>query len=187
MFTSESRRRRGVEVRGVDACEYHCRMQTRFAITVAIATICSALACDADAASDVAQSSVYKCRQANGAVLYQDYACKDGVVVDLKPDAADPAAIRRLERAQAESEREAARRRASEERSRAARERLLSEAEASQDYTPQMETVYVPAYPYYVPRGRPHVQPHASRASHEQRRELHARRVPAIVRRPHAG
>src|SRR5690242_6046652 len=141
MFTSESRRRRGVEVRCVDACEYHCRMQARFAITVAIATLCSALACDADAASDVAQSSVYKCRQANGAVLYQDYACKDGVVVDLKPDAADPAAIRRLERAQAESEREAARRRASEaseaseERSRAARERLLSEAEASQDYT----------------------------------------------------
>ena len=165
-------------------------MQARIAITVVIASMFSALACRADAASGVAPSSVFKCRQANGAVLYQDYACKDGVVVELKPDAADPAAIRRLERAQAEYEREAARRRASEaseERSRAALERMRSEAEAAQAYTPQMETLYVPAYPYYVPRGRAHVQPHASRASHQQRHDLHERRVPVIVRRPHAG
>jgi len=165
-------------------------MRASFAITVAIASICSALACRADAADDTATASVYKCRQSNGAVLYQDYACKDGVVVDIKPDAADPAAIRRFERAQAAYEREAARRRASEfgeERRRAVLERMRSEAEASQDHAPQADTLYVPAYPYYVPRARPRLPSHAPRASHEQRRDLHERRVPVIVRRPHAG
>ena len=164
-------------------------MHARLAIAAAIVSICSALACQADAANGVPPPSVYKCRQPNGAVLYQDYACKDGVLVDIKPDAADRDAIRRLERAQADFDGEAARRRASEasEERRRALERMRSEAEAAQAYAPQADAYYVPAYPYYVPRARPHLQPHPSRASHERRRDSHERRVPAIVRRPHAG
>jgi hypothetical protein len=165
-------------------------MHARLAIVVAIASACGALAWSAGAAEAVAPPSVYKCRQSNGAVLYQDYACKDGTVVDITPDAADPAAILRLERAQAEYEREATRRRAieaGEERRRVALERMRSEAEAAPAYEPQVDALYVPAYPYYVPRARPPVQRHVPRASLVQRRDQHEHRVPVIVRRPHAG
>jgi hypothetical protein len=190
IFASESRPRCGRDVPGVAACEYHCAMHARLAIVCAIGSVCSALAGHAGAATEVAPSSVYKCRQPNGTVLYQDYACKDGVVVDIKPDAADPAAIRRLERAQAEDQREAARRRAreaSEERHREALERMRSEAEAAQVYAPQADLLSVPPYPYYVPQARPRLQPHAPRAGHERRRVLLERRVPATARHPHAG
>jgi hypothetical protein len=77
-----------------------------------IAVIAFAFASVAAAQNDTAP--VYRCRQANGAVTYQDYACKGGVAVDIKPDAADPAAIDRLRRAQAEFDRSLAQRRAAE-------------------------------------------------------------------------
>ncbi len=60
------------------------------------------------AAANAADMPVYKCKQANGAVAYQDYPCKGGIVVDIKPDTPDPAAIARLERAQSEFNRSAA-------------------------------------------------------------------------------
>lgn len=60
------------------------------------------------AAANAADMPVYKCKQANGAVAYQDYPCKGGSVVDIKPDTPDPAAIARLERAQSEFNRSAA-------------------------------------------------------------------------------
>ena len=78
-----------------------------------VAVIAFAFASVAAAQNDAAP--VYRCRQANGAVTYQDYACKGGVAVDIKPEAADPAAINRLRRAQAEFDRSLAQRRAAEE------------------------------------------------------------------------
>ena len=164
-------------------------MDAKRAVAVAIASSLGALAGDIYAA-DAATLTVYKCKQANGGVLYQDYPCKDGVVVDIKPDAADPAAIARLERAQALYERDAARRRAdeaSEERRRAAFERMRSEAASTQDYAAQAEDLYLPAYPFYVPQARPRAKAHASRAGDDQRRNSHEHRVPVIVRRPRAG
>ena len=65
--------------------------------------------------------------------------------------------------------------------------RMRSEAEAAPAYEPQVDALYVPAYPYYVPRARPPVQRHVPRASLVQRRDQHEHRVPVIVRRPHAG
>jgi hypothetical protein len=73
-----------------------------------------ALASVADAAAQNVQSTVYKCTQANGLASYQDFPCKGGVVVDIKPDVADPAAIKRLERAQEAFNRGAALRQAQE-------------------------------------------------------------------------
>jgi len=61
-----------------------------------------------------AAASVYRCKQANGAVAYQDYPCKGGVAVDIKPEHADPKAIERLRRAQADFDRAYAERRAAE-------------------------------------------------------------------------
>ena len=101
-------------------------MDAKRVVAVAIASSLGAVAGYSHAATDAASATVYKCKQANGGVLYQDYPCKNGVVVDVKPDAADPAAIARLERAQALYERDAARRRADEasEERRAAFERM---------------------------------------------------------------
>jgi hypothetical protein len=75
---------------------------------------------------------IYKCAQANGAVLYADYPCIGGEVLDIHPGAADPAASDRLARAQAELDRGAARRKANEALAAARREeaeRMRLEAE----------------------------------------------------------
>jgi hypothetical protein len=58
--------------------------------------------------------SVYRCKQPNGSIAYQDYPCKGGVTVDIKPDAADPRAIERLREREAEFQRSYAQRRAEE-------------------------------------------------------------------------
>jgi len=164
-------------------------MDAKRAVAIAIAASLGAVAGYSHAATDAASATVYKCKQANGGVLYQDYPCKNGVVVDVKPDAADPAAIARLERAQALYERDAARRRADEasEERRAAFERMRSEGASTQDYAAQADDFYLPAYPFYVPQARPRVKAHASRVGDDQRRNSHEHRVPAIVRRPRGG
>jgi hypothetical protein len=72
---------------------------------------CAAIVLAAAIPSGVASAAdmpVYKCKQANGAVAYQDYPCKGGSVVDIRSDSADPAAIARFERAQSEFNRSAA-------------------------------------------------------------------------------
>jgi len=71
----------------------------------ALLVVATGVACVAANAADM---PVYKCKQANGAVAYQDYPCKGGVVVDIKPETPDPAAIARFERAQSEFNRNTA-------------------------------------------------------------------------------
>jgi hypothetical protein len=78
-------------------------------LAVAVLTFSSTAAAQNDAAP------VYRCKASAGAVTYQDYPCKGGVAVDIKPDAADPAAIERLRRDQARFDRSLAQRRAAEE------------------------------------------------------------------------
>ena len=71
-----------------------------------------------------ANTPIYKCRDAHGGLLYTDTPCKGGERLNLKPGVADPAAILRLERAQAAPDELAAKRRADE-----ALEELKKEAE----------------------------------------------------------
>ena len=95
-----------------------------------------------------ANTPIYKCRDARGGLLYTDTACKGGEQLDLKPGVADPAAILRLERAQAALDEVAAKRRADEalalEESKKEAERLLREQAAAQRRV--MTWVY-PPYP----------------------------------------
>ncbi|HET8877430.1 MAG TPA: hypothetical protein VFO53_13960 [Casimicrobiaceae bacterium] len=80
-----------------------------FALAQAVLAFASAAVAQNDPAAPV-----YRCKAPGGAVTYQDYACKGGIAVDIKPDAADPAAIQRLRQAQARFDRSLAQRRAAE-------------------------------------------------------------------------
>jgi hypothetical protein len=77
------------------------------------AVFASASAAGADGTT--AESTVYKCKDASGAVAYQDYPCKGGVIVELKLYAADPEAVRLLQQADADFNRAVARRKANDE------------------------------------------------------------------------
>jgi hypothetical protein len=72
----------------------------------------------------VADTPIYKCKDAHGGLLYTDTPCQGGERLNLKPGVADPAAILRLERAEAVLDELAAKRRADE-----ALEELNEEAE----------------------------------------------------------
>jgi Domain of unknown function (DUF4124) len=81
-----------------------------------------------------ANTPIYKCKDAHGGLLYTDTPCKGGERLNLKPGVPDPAAILRLERAQAALDELAAKRRADEalEESKKEAERLLREQAAAQ-------------------------------------------------------
>ena len=88
----------------------------------------------------VADTLIYKCKDARGGLLYTDTPCKGGERLNLKPGVADPAAILRLERAQAALDELAAKRRADQaleelkkEAERKEEERLLREQAAARD------------------------------------------------------
>ena len=147
-------------------------------------------------------TTVYKCAQADGTVVYQDYACKGGAVVDIKPDAANPEAIARLERARIASERVAAARRANEDLAAMRRHEALrwqQDAEAlhlrhagqtnpvvTNAYSLAPEVIYAPAV---VGSRRPSVRrPHSHAIRPDVRRGVESqRRVPATIRRPQRG
>lgn len=100
-----------------------------------------------------AAASVYRCKQANGSIAYQDFPCKGGVAVDIKPDTPDPIAIERLQRQQAEFDRAYAQRRAEEaaqrERQPVAPPRAALPPQADNDFEYE-----APGYVFYgaVPR-----------------------------------
>ena len=118
-------------------------------------------------AEGAASGSVYRCKQANGAIAYQDFPCKGGVAVDIKPDAADPHAIERLRREQAEFERSYAQRRAAE----AAQQRRDAVRPLPEPLPPEVENGYeqpqeTPVYLFYGPVAR-------MRFDHPVRRAMH--------------
>jgi len=82
----------------------------------------------------VADTPIYKCKNAHGGLLYADTPCNGGERINLKSGVADPAAILRLERAQATLDELAAKRRADEalEEFKEEAERLLREQAAAQ-------------------------------------------------------
>ena len=132
--------------------------------------------------------AVYRCRQANGTVTYQDYACKGGVAVEIKPDAADPAAIARLRRAQVEFDRSYAQRRAAE--AAASRREQLARGRAPVVVPGVVEDGEPPAAgdaPEYLLYGP--IPP--TRLERRDRRPVRPivvpeRRLPAVIRRPSA-
>jgi hypothetical protein len=65
-------------------------------------------------AAENAPAVVYRCEEPSGAVLYADYACTGGAVVDIRPGSPAPDATQRLQRARDELDRAAARREANE-------------------------------------------------------------------------
>ena len=82
----------------------------------------------------VADTPIYKCKDAHGGLLYTDAPCNGGERLNLRPGVADLAAILRLERAQAILDELAAKRRADEalEESKKEAQRLLLEQAAAQ-------------------------------------------------------
>jgi hypothetical protein len=136
--------------------------------------------------------TVYRCHAADGAIEYRDYPCKGGVLVDMKPGAADPAAIARLQRAQADFDRALALRRMAADARRRAEE--ATRAPAPQPPEPSYfvpdayfpDATYVPAYGGYAPYA-----PGPAQAGHrppkQRERTLKERRLPAVIRRPHPG
>ena len=120
----------------------------RRVVASAVAVIALTIA-SAAAAESGAVPSVYRCKLANGSIAYQDFPCKGGVAVEIKPDAADPAAIERLQRQQADFDRAYAQRQAEEaaqrERQYVAPPRAPLPPQAENDY----ETYDQPTYFFY--------------------------------------
>ena len=141
-------------------------------------------------AADGVPTTVYKCAQPNAAVLYADYPCTGSTDVDIKRDVVDPAAVGRLQRAQAQYEQTAARRRANEDMAALRREesnaRLRALQAAAADAEPTMATpatTYVPAFGFLAPK--------VHHATKERRGHRHAdhgavakSRVPAGLQHP---
>lgn len=131
--------------------------------------------------------SVYRCKQANGSIAYQDYPCKGGVAVEIKPDAADPAAIQRLRRGQADFDRALAQRRAAEERAAILGEQLQGRRalESSQGTGYEDEGPSdVPEYLLYGPIPRTSLDRRHRRSV--RRFVVPEHRIPAVIRRPWA-
>ena len=151
---------------------------------VAVASAAPMLAPPDAAASDAEMPAIYKCTPANGTVSYQDHPCKGGVIVVIRPGAADPDAVMRLQRAQAA---DAARRR-SDEYIAAARRAVVDlpspdlSAQNDADVEPYPSFDDFPDYAVYVPSGR---ESATHRAAHHPRafRSVPFGRIPATIRR----
>jgi len=130
----------------------------------------------------------YKCPQAGGAVLYADYPCKGGAVVDIRPGVAAPDASEQLARARDELDRAAARRQAIDAAAELRRREIDWQRESVAAQTVDTaayasDTSYLPAYGYYAP----YVNPRAHRPNVRPRFDpprVAERRVPAVIRRP---
>ena len=133
-----------------------------------------------------AEGAIYRCKQADGSVLYADYPCQGGAVVDVQPGTADPNAKERLARAQAELDRATADRRAREQ-FEAARREVEGRQNVAPPPAPPNDTYPVGAYDFYTPIAAyaPNDRLHsgAHRMSHKPRG--HDKHVPQVVRIPH--
>jgi len=144
-----------------------------FALPIAFAALIVASAAGAE---------VYKCKQASGAVAYQDFPCKGGTVVDVRAGSDDPAAVDRLERANAEFNRAAAARSANEAIATQRREALYQQQRAAEAAQAMAEAAANPPAFYGPVYGVPGpVRKHRPDVHH--RAEEH-RAAPAATPRP---
>ena len=148
--------------------------------------------------ASVAGAAVYKCTAASGAVTYQDFPCAGGTLVDIRPGASDPTAIERLDRANAEFNRNATARTAIEAQAAIRREEFdlqrheLEVAQGTGAASPDLS--YIPEYAFGFPAygfGAPFMKRRAGRP-HSPRPSVHVGtvpkgRVPADIRRPRPG
>lgn len=164
----------------------------RFEFRIAAAAL--AFVSTANVAAENTDITVYRCSQASGAVSYQDYPCKGGAIVDIRPGAPAPDATQRLERARDELDRAAARRQANDEIAAVRRAELnqrRQEMETAQRFiesaTSPPDFTYGPGYGFYAPsvKDRPH-RPNLHRRA-EHGRVIPEGRVPAVIHRPHPG
>jgi hypothetical protein len=115
--------------------------------------------------ASAAGAQVYKCQQGNAGVSYQDFPCKGGTVVDVRAGSDDPAAVDRLDRANAEFNRAAAARSANEAIASQRREALYQQqsaaaaAQAMADAAANPPAFYAPVYgvPGPIRKRRPNV------------------------------
>ena len=158
----------------------------------AVVVVATGVACVAANAADM---PVYKCKQANGAVAYQDYPCKGGTVVDIKPETPDPAAIARFERAQSEFNRNSAARAelALRQEELALRRREIEASRVPYDAGPPPSSGYYSGYTGYYPGyvydyAVPYVTK-PPRVTHHNSgdRNRPQGRVPAVIRLPQRG
>ena len=157
---------------------------------VTLLSLCSGIAVGA-------QGPIYKCAQADGTLLYSDYPCGGGTVLDVHAGSADPDATERLARAQSELDRAAARR-ANELEVAARREelnQLRRQSEAAQNMAEPAsngsDVYYGSGYDAYGPYKQGRMQrPNFPGSARGHRASLKSRfhgegRVPAVIRRPH--
>ena len=158
----------------------------------AAAVIATGVAC---APANAADMPVYKCKQANGAVAYQDYPCKGGTVVDIKSETPDPAAMARFERAQSEFNRNSAARAelALRQEELALRRREIEASRVPYDAGPPPSSGYYSGYTGYYPGyvydyAVPYVTK-PPRVTHHNSgdRNRPQGRVPAVIRLPQRG
>ena len=155
------------------------------ALAALLATVAST-----PAFADNSSATIYRCKQENGRLAYQDFPCAGGVVVEVRPGAPNPAAIARLEREQEAFERAAALRRADEQvalrrEELTLRQRELNYAAAGGGSGADTGPYYVPAYGFdgfggYADRHTRRDFKHDVRKRHDEP----TRRVPAVIQRP---
>jgi hypothetical protein len=150
------------------------------ALGVCVAVIALAIATAASAQPDAA-APVFRCKEANGGITYQDYPCKGGVTVDIKPDTANPEAIQRLRRAEAEFDRAHAQRRATE--TLAQRRALIERRTIEGGPGGAPEADEAPEYLLYGPLPRTSFERRDRRV--KRRAVVPERRIPVVVRRRH--
>jgi len=150
-----------------------------------------AAAASTHALADNSPSTIYRCKQQNGRLAYQDFPCPGGVVVEVRPGVPNPAEIARLEREQEAFERAAAARRADElaalrREELMLRQRELNYATATGASGVDTAPYYVPAYGFYGFGGYADDRHPRRDSKHDfqKRRDEPTRRVPATIQRP---
>jgi Domain of unknown function (DUF4124) len=124
-------------------------------------TLAAAAFLIASPAARAADTSVFRCVDPGGRVLYTDVPCRNAAVVELHPGAADPAAAQRLRQAQAMLDAGMDKRRAEDARDAERREAFAQARDAAlaaQPPEPAPVVDYWPVYGGYVGpiRPRPH-------------------------------
>ena len=124
-------------------------------------TLAAAAFLIASAAARAADTTVLRCVDPGGRVLYTDVPCRNAAVVELYPGAADPAAAQRLRQAQAMLDAGMDKRRAEDARDAERREAFAQARDAALAAQPPEVVPVVDYWPVYggyvVPIGpRPH-------------------------------
>jgi hypothetical protein len=172
---------------------YHPSPFQPAAAAAVLATVLAATAgiYASSAHGEASPSAIYRCKQPDGGMGYQDFPCSGGVLVNIRPGVANPQEIARLARDQEAFERAAAARKADElielRREELMLRRQQLEASSREADASGQDNVYYPAYGFggFVDNNRRFS--HSPRHDHvSQRPTASTGRVPAAIQRPRA-